>query len=126
MLRKLLTFSLLCLFALASVAYAEDPATPTPEALATVSEAAAANEETPEAAESAVAATPAEEPPCQALPSAGKVLDGWDPATCGSCGSFCSSDNACMGKLLGDPCGNNNQTCLARTGCALFNCCTCG
>lgn len=51
---------------------------------------------------------------------------GWDPATCGVCGSYCSSDNLCLGRLLGDLCGPNGQTCKARTGCALFNCCKCG
>lgn len=49
----------------------------------------------------------------------------WDPATCGSCGSFCSSDNACFGRLLGDRCNNTGATCQAFTGCALFNCCRC-
>ena len=49
----------------------------------------------------------------------------WDPATCGACGDFCSSDNACYGRLLGDRCNNNGGTCQAFTGCALFNCCRC-
>lgn len=52
---------------------------------------------------------------------------GWDPATCGTCRGYCSSDNVCHGKLLGDKCDNvNNRTCQAFTGCALFNCCFCG
>lgn len=49
----------------------------------------------------------------------------WDPATCGRCGDFCSSDNACLGKLLNDPCNNTGGICQAFTGCALFNCCRC-
>ncbi len=49
----------------------------------------------------------------------------WDPATCGGCGDFCSSDNACFGRLLGDRCSNSGGTCQAFTGCALFNCCRC-
>lgn len=56
--------------------------------------------------------------------------EGWDPATCGRCGTTCTSDNACMGLLLGDACTNAatgiTGACMARTGCALYNCCFCG
>jgi hypothetical protein len=57
------------------------------------------------------------------------AIEGWDPATCGTCGTYCTSDNACLGRKLGDTCVNSGTNtdgiCQARTGCALYNCCYC-
>jgi hypothetical protein len=49
----------------------------------------------------------------------------WDPALCLACGDYCSSDNLCYGRLLGDRCNNSGGTCQAFSGCALYNCCRC-
>ena len=60
-----------------------------------------------------------------AAPTQVSLNDGWDPATCASCGHFCTSDDKCFGKLFGDRCNNAGGTCQAFSGCALFNCCRC-
>ena len=121
---KKLTVSLLVCLVLPGLLFAGQDAaekpTPAPEVPAETTEAPPAAVET-------------DVPTCPALPEVDGVAQpggqpadkGWDPATCGTCQGYCSSDNLCAGKLLGDKCDNSNRTCQARTGCALFNCCAC-
>lgn len=51
--------------------------------------------------------------------------DNWNPALCWRCSGACTSDDICMGMNAGDRCSNNGKTCVAFSGCALFNCCRC-
>jgi hypothetical protein len=90
--------------------------------------------DSPVSASSAETAAGAEQLMTPLCPDSGgeavSLDEGWDPATCGTCGTYCTSDNACMGRLLGDKCMNTANNiegyCKARTGCALYNCCYCG